>query len=267
MTAKSSRSAKRIMIRSVALPSEHGGWGFLVEPILLGLLVAFSWQGVLLAIASFGVFLIHQPTKLFLKDRHKARKPPRYTWAIRFMIGYGLLAVVPFTILLFVADINFLLPIVLAIPFALIQLIYDARNQSRHAIPEISGAIALAMIAPTIAILHGWAFEHAIILALLLSLRATPSILYVRARIRMKREQPYSVFNVGVWHSVAIFIAITLSTSRMTSWLILVPYIILFARAMWGLTPRHKNQPVKVVGFQEIGYGLLTVILLSLGYV
>ncbi|MDX2007394.1 MAG: hypothetical protein SFU83_19325 [Meiothermus sp.] len=30
----------KVPLRSVALPNEHGGWGFTLEPILLGLLVA-----------------------------------------------------------------------------------------------------------------------------------------------------------------------------------------------------------------------------------
>ncbi|VAV92581.1 Putative membrane-spanning protein, partial [hydrothermal vent metagenome] len=30
----------RVNVRSIALPTEHGGWGFTLEPILLGLLVA-----------------------------------------------------------------------------------------------------------------------------------------------------------------------------------------------------------------------------------
>ena len=44
-------------IRSVALPTEHGGWGFLAEPILPGLLVAPSWAGLLLSLAALAVFL------------------------------------------------------------------------------------------------------------------------------------------------------------------------------------------------------------------
>ncbi|MBZ0296495.1 MAG: YwiC-like family protein [Anaerolineae bacterium] len=47
MTAQESVSTeRRPNLRSVALPAEHGGWGFLIEPILLGLLVAFSVNGV-----------------------------------------------------------------------------------------------------------------------------------------------------------------------------------------------------------------------------
>ena len=42
--------------RAVAMPSEHGGWGLTLEPVLLGLLVAWSGAGVALGIAAFSAF-------------------------------------------------------------------------------------------------------------------------------------------------------------------------------------------------------------------
>ena len=44
--------AQRVRLRSIALPTEHGGWGFTLEPILLGLLVAPTWAGFGLAVAT-----------------------------------------------------------------------------------------------------------------------------------------------------------------------------------------------------------------------
>jgi hypothetical protein len=109
-------------IRSVALPSEHGGWGFLIEPIVLGLLVAGSVNGLLLALAALGAFLVHQPVKVAIKDRLKGQRPPRTIWAERFALGYGLLAAIPFGIVLPGAEEAFWLPLVMAVPFICIQL-------------------------------------------------------------------------------------------------------------------------------------------------
>ena len=44
--------------RSVAIPSEHGGWGLTLEPVLLGLVVAWSGAGVALGVAAFTAFLV-----------------------------------------------------------------------------------------------------------------------------------------------------------------------------------------------------------------
>jgi hypothetical protein len=44
--------ARSVALRPLALPSEHGGWGILLEPIAIGLLVAGSWSGVLVGAAA-----------------------------------------------------------------------------------------------------------------------------------------------------------------------------------------------------------------------
>ena len=46
-----------ISLRSVALPVEHGGWGMLGEPLLLGLFIAPSWAGLGVALGALGGFL------------------------------------------------------------------------------------------------------------------------------------------------------------------------------------------------------------------
>ena len=41
--------------RGVAVPTEHGGWGFTLEPILLGLLVAHSATAWEISAAALGL--------------------------------------------------------------------------------------------------------------------------------------------------------------------------------------------------------------------
>lgn len=260
------QATKRVVIRSVALPSEHGGWGFLIEPILLGLLVAFSWQGVLLAIAAVGVFLIHQPLKIATKDRLNERQTPRLLWAQRFVLGYAALAVVPMLVLLLSTPLLFLLPIVLAIPFAAVQLYYDARNRSRQLLPEVAGAAALAMIAPAIAILGGWTFGMAIVLWAILAMRAVAAILYVRCRIRLKLAKPTSPISAWVAHGLALVGMAGLILAGVTPWLGIVPFVVLFIRAYLGLSRFRKDHPIQVIGILELCYGLMTVLFVSVGY-
>jgi hypothetical protein len=258
--------ARRLVIRSVALPAEHGGWGFLIEPILLGLLVAGTVNGWLLAVAAVGVFLIHQPLKITLKDRLKGRRPARTTWAERFTIGYGLLALIPLGVLLISTDRLFVLPMLGALPFALTQLVYDARNQSRRLVPELCGAFALAVTAPAIAILGGWEMTPALILWIVLALRGVASILYVRSRLRLERDQPHAPRPAWLAHLVTVGVMGGLAAATLTPWLGVVAFGVLLARAALGLSRHRKPRPAKVIGFQEIGYGLLTVLLVALGY-
>jgi len=266
MTTKANPNQRKV-IRSVALPSEHGGWGFLIEPILLGLLTAFSGAGLLLALSAFGVFLIHQPLKIAVKDRLKGNRPPRTILAEKFAIGYGALAFIPFTLLLItVADKTFLLPLLMAFPFALIQLWYDAKNQSRKLLPEICGAIALGAIAPMIAILGGWSMTPALILWLFLLGRIIPSILYVRARLRLEKGNPIQRGAVWGVHGVAVLMVIGFAIPRAMPYLGIMAMFILLVRAVIGLSDYRKPRRAPIIGFQEMGYGFLTACLGALGY-
>ncbi|NDJ61814.1 MAG: YwiC-like family protein [Chloroflexi bacterium] len=260
------QSTRRVIIRSVALPSEHGGWGFLIEPIILGLLVAGSGAGLLLAAGAFGIFLIHQPLKVAVKDRRKGRRPPRAIWAERFAMGYGLLALIPTLILIASVPPTFLLPVLLAVPFAAVQLYYDARNQSRHLIPEICGALALAMIAPAIAVLGGWDVLAALPLWVILALRAITAILYVRSRLRLERGATVAPQPVWIIHAAALILVAGLALTAITPWLAVLPFGVLLARALIGLSRYRQPRKVSIIGAQEMVYGLVTAIVVAAGY-
>ena len=70
-------TSQRSRWRSVAIPSEHGGWGLTAEPALLGLLVAPSIAGGVLAVAAVVAFLARTPLKLVLVDRWRRRRLPQ----------------------------------------------------------------------------------------------------------------------------------------------------------------------------------------------
>ena len=61
--------------RSVALPTEHGGWGLTLEPVLLGMIVAPSVAGLALGGAAFLAFVARTPVKVVLVDRYRHRRP------------------------------------------------------------------------------------------------------------------------------------------------------------------------------------------------
>jgi hypothetical protein len=266
MTTKPHPNQRKI-IRSVALPAEHGGWGFLIEPILLGLFTAFSVDGLLLAISAMGVFLLHQPLKTVIKDRLKGNRPIRTIWAERFVVGYGMVAIIPFIILIMSTDDKtFLFPLLMALPFVLVQLWYDAHNQSRKLPPEICGAVALGAIAPIIALLNGWDMIPALILWLFLLGRIIPSILYVRARLRLERG--HEIQREAVWavHIGAVVMVAGFAISRTMPYLGVLAMLILLMRAFIGLSDYRRSRRAPIIGVQELGYGFLTAFLGAVGY-
>ena len=252
-------------IRSVALPTEHGGWGFLAEPILLGLLVAPSWAGLLLSLAALGVFLLHQPLKYAIKDHLKGRRVPRTIWAERFSGLYAIVAAVSFGIVLMMQPPLFLLPLLIGGAIGTVQLSYDARNKSRELIPEVAGALTLGAAAPAIALVAGWSLLPALLLWLVLAFRAMSSIMYVRARLRLEYGREYQAMPVYLLHGVSLLVLGSLIIAGWLPWIVILPFIFLTGRAVYGLSPYRKQVKAKVVGFSELGYGLLTVLIIAVG--
>jgi len=68
MSTLAAKPTSNVRLKSIALPVEHGGWAFLIEPLLLGMLLAPSLSGFCVCIAAFGIFLLYQPLQLVLKD-------------------------------------------------------------------------------------------------------------------------------------------------------------------------------------------------------
>ena len=98
------RSEKRKMrIKPIIVPAEHGGWGFLSEAILLGLLIAPTWAGGLLAIATIAVFMSRQPTKVLLAERRRGHVTARSGIAMRVMAIELAIAIVTFLSALLIA--------------------------------------------------------------------------------------------------------------------------------------------------------------------
>ncbi|MFQ3537071.1 MAG: YwiC-like family protein [Aggregatilineales bacterium] len=246
--------------RSAVLPTEHGGWGFLFEPILLGLLVAFSWPGVALSVAAINIFLLQQPLKTALRDRLRSRYYARTALAERFAVLFGTLAFLSGVLALLTAQGDFLIPIMLAAPLALLQVSYAVRNRGREALAEISGAWALGASAPTIGLAGGLALPTAFLLWFIIGWRALISILYVRVRLRRARQEPARLEAALLLHALALVVFVGLWLLNVTGAALPIAFGILLARAAKGLlAPRAV--PTKVIGFSELGCGILVAIL------
>ncbi|MGB5187878.1 MAG: YwiC-like family protein, partial [Acidimicrobiia bacterium] len=103
--------AARPRIRSIALPTEHGGWGFTLEPILLGLLVAASATAWELSAAALGIFLARRPVKIVSTDLVRRRWLPRSRVALVFSLLYGGVALAGAVGAFFTTDGPFWIPI------------------------------------------------------------------------------------------------------------------------------------------------------------
>jgi hypothetical protein len=260
--AQSSYASPRVLprpsLRPLALPSEHGGWGFLFEPLVLALVVAPSWAGLLLSVAFICGFLTRQPLKLALQDALRRKSYPRTSWCWRFVTAYGLGATAALVAAIYVSGWTILIPIGIAAPFGLVQIAYDAKNRSRALLPELGGAAAIASSAAAIALADGWALLPALALSAIIIARIIPTIVYVRTLLKRAHKQQASSTVPVVLHIAAVGVALLISSK-----LAVAMMTALLLRALWGLT--HPVPPARRVGWTEISWGAATVLLIALG--
>ncbi len=252
--------------RKVLIPAEHGAWGFLAEPLLLGLLVAFSRPGLALAAAVIAAFLARHALKLLLGDRRRGKRYPRTEMAERALLVLGPLAVAGVVAGVAFAGPRVVIPVAIASPAAAIALAYDLRNRGRTWIAELAAPIALGASAPAIALAHGWSFVPALALWAVVIARAVPSVLYVRARLRLERGEPVAWGVSEAAQGVALLGVAWLASGGLAPWLAVAAIAVLAGRAFVGLSSLRKPTTARRVGFTELGLGLFTVLLVAVGY-
>ena len=257
-------TASQTRLRSIAIPAEHGSWGLTLEPILLGLLVAPSWGGAGLAIAAFGLFLLRWPLKVTLLSRAQGRRE-RMVLALRVVVVYAVVALGGLALALTQSGWQPLWPVALALPFGIVFYVYDARNRSRSWQAELAGPIAFSAVAPSIALADGWAFAPALALWAVLVARAVPSVLYVRARIRLDRKRPIESALPHGAHVLALAGVGAMAWAGLLPPLTVGVFVLLMARAVWGLSQYRRPVSIKVIGFSEMALGLLNVMVVAIG--
>ena len=252
--------------RVVALPAEHGGWGFVLEPILLGLLVAPSSAGFFLALIALASFLARTPLKILWKDVRRSRRYARTTAAAQVLLLYGGLAGLGFAGALLSGGWWPLLPLLLVSPLIALQLYFDLYLSSRNLLPELAGPVALAAVAAGMGLANGWLWPAAFGLWAIMVLRGLPSILYVRARLRLEKGQPVNPLPVITVQFAAWAVGLSLFFLDVLPFLAVTALLILLARAVWGLSAYRRPVVAKTIGWGEILFGLLTVLLSAIGY-
>jgi hypothetical protein len=241
-------------LRPIALPSEHGGWGFLFEPILLGLIVAPSWAGSLIAVAFVCGFLARQPLKLALQDLLRGKSYPRTSWCWMFAAVYAVAAAAAMALALMLASPAIFIPLGLVAPLAITQIAYDASNRSRSLFAELCGATAMTSSATAIAIAGGMRIVPAFALAGIIAARLVPTIVYVRTLLMRSHGKRTSSLPPLILHAAAAG-----AVAAFAPFGAALAMIILFARAAWSLA--HDPLPAKVIGWREIAFGAVTVAL------
>jgi hypothetical protein len=255
-----------VRLRSVALPAEHGAWGLLGEPILLGLLVAPSWAGLGIAVGALGAFLAHHPLKIAGADVLKGRRAPRTAAAARVLVLYAAIAAGGLALAAREGREDWWLPLAAAAPLVLLQLRYEVGQKGRQLLPQLLPAVALGSIAAAEMRAAGVAWGPALAAWALLAAKAVTAVLYVRTRLRLDRGQRPGLAGAVASHVLALALAVGLVFAAHAPWAAVAAFALLLLRAAYGLSPLRAKVRPQVVGLQEVGFGLAFVLILAVGY-
>ncbi len=236
------------------------------EPVALGLLVAPSVAGAALALAAFALLFLHQPLRVAWMAGRQGRRTPK-TWAARgFAAFYGALGILGVAAALALAGWTPLIPLLFAGPFLVIYLLYDVQRRGRTWQAEIAGPVGLAAVAAGIGLAGGLPRPVAYALWALMVARAGPSILYIRARLRLERGERSSAWPALSTHVAATLVVAGLAWVGYLPLLAVVAILILLLRASLGLGRYRRRVTTKRIGVTEIVLGALVVALVSGGF-
>jgi hypothetical protein len=248
----------------VAVPSEHGGWGLTIEPVVLGLLVRPSLAGLVLGLAALVVFLARTPLKIALVDRRRERSLARTRLAgriaaVEVLVFVGLLVV----IVVAARSESWWIPILAASPLATIDMWFELRSRGRRLVPELAGTAAISAVAPAIVTAAGGPWVLALGLWLLLVARALVTLPYVRARIARAHGRPAPMSSVRATQAVVIGVII---------WVVIMDRaLIAGAGAVVGVvvfdvcTVRRPAREPKKLGVQQLALGVMVVLVTAAG--
>ena len=265
-TAAIGTQAPQVRLKGILLPTEHGSWGFLVEPLVASLAVAWSGAGAWIALLVVAGFLSRQPLKVYLGDVFAGRSLPQTSAARRFALIFIFIASIGFAGAVYNGRLAALLPFVFVAPFVAVQLYFDAKRQSRALLAEVIGAIAMSSSAAAIALAAGLGFEQALVLWSVFAARLVTSIIYVRNRLRAEKGKPFSALSSAVAHASAVVFVSWLALSGRSSSLVVAAFAILFIRAAVGLSSFRKPVKAMKIGIFEVVYGTLLVAAVIVGH-
>ncbi len=254
----------RPRLGSIALPTEHGGWGFTLEPALLGLLVAPSSAGWWIAAATVAAFLSYRPARLALGDLARRRTSARTGPAAGVAVVYASVALGALIAAFAVAEHGFWHPLAAAVPLFGLQLLYDARRRTRALVREMAGPIALGSVASAVAAAGGAGWPEALGLWIVIAARVTASVPLVRAQIRRFRSTQASAVPVVVGGGVALGAAAVGAAGGWVPWSALIG---LGSFPMAGAVA-FATRPVRatVVGLTQLVLGLVVVVATAAGH-
>ena len=266
-------SVKKLFVRHIALPQDHGSWVFLLSPLAIGLYAGWQWSfaSFLLVIAALSVFLIRQPVTIAVKA-YSGRRARRDLPASFFWMGVYILLGLLASLGLYRNGFGYLF--ILTLPGAPVFLwhlyLVSNRAERRKIGIEIVASGVLALAAPAAYwVGQGNADPTGWLLFILVWLQSAASIVYAYLRLGQRMLETYPTFEQRIrqgrralaYTAFNLIVVLLLGLSQITSLWLIIPYGLQFAETIWGtLNPAIKEKPTRI-GLRQLFVSALFTVL------
>ncbi len=244
------------MLSKIALPKEHGAWGFVLEPLLLSLIVAYTLDGLLIAVATFFMFLSNQPLKILTTKSatKKIKSASKY-----LLLFYFFLSIILLLYPLFNAEFHSLIPFYIAVVILLVYKYAVFSSLSRNLFVELLPIFSMTLIATSIVMIDNSFSTNPIIFTLLLLSRAVPTVIYINAKVKWAKGVKFSVLPTHIANIGFLLFIIYSSFNNLLPMLSILGAFMLAVRSGIGFSRFSFTNSVKQIGVAEFVYGFLFV--------
>lgn len=251
-----SQASQRLRLKPILLPVEHGGWGLISAPLIVGLSVAPTWPGALISLAAMAMFLARQPLKIAAKDVLRRKLYPRTAWATGFALGELSVAAAALLVAVTQSNADTRIALGLLVVLSALQFALEVQSQGRAIMPELLGAAAAAMFASVIAFAGATHPEFGWSLAGALAVHGWLAIAYVTRRLDHHQNTSLVVLIAAISVALSTYVV----AQGWLLWPAIAAFTLLALRALWGISPWRSDRRAQIVGVQEVGYTLLLAV-------
>lgn len=259
-----SRPARpQVSLARIVLPTEHGSWSFLLEPIIVGSSIAFSATVPWIVLMFTAAFFARQPLKVYWLSRNNQQLTDT---SFRYLLMFLVVATAGLLGTVWTAGAWAFYPLAAAAPLAAQQIYFDLFRKGRSLAAELSGAVAISSSAASLLLAGGLDWATATALWLIFVCRFVPSILYVRNRLSLEKGKTFNRLQPIVAHVLGLIVVVLLASVGSASLLTVGVFAFLLLRSIHGLSSYRVKMKAMKIGVWEVVYGVLTIISIIAGY-
>ena len=151
------------------------------------------------------------------------------------------------------------------LPAALAGLVFvwcDRRNAAREGAAETAGAVAFGLLPAAFGALANWSVPASLALAAVMLVRSVPTVLTVRANLRIKKGRAVSILPALIAAGAGLILSAWLVSLRLAPWMAAFFAVVFAARTVWLLCWRPRLT-ARTIGIIEATLGGLMVLELA----